>query len=251
MKTLLLLISAVFCATPVSSQAIEQNCTEEIYDAVSRYLKIENFVPIVHDGIIVSEACKSWPHDINFLLVAFAYDKGVENEKSLLVAMLDKKTLEIIADFKAVISEDAVTEAGQNSLQLDTAKFQLTGDIRAFGLHFNSSARGASCAEGVAWDELTLFVQEKNKLRPILKMEMQFQNALNGCIGSATGHDIWEYGRRTISIAKTKSNGFADLLITETISVDANTEEIPKSINTKKKVRTYLMKYNGKEYATE
>ncbi len=245
MKTLLLFLFAVFVSAPAISKTNDEKCSQEIYDSVGRYLGMDNFLP---SGIVVSEACKTWPFKTGFLLAGFAYDTGVEYEKSLVVAILDKKTLRVIASFQGVISEDAVTEAGQSSLKLDTAKYQLTGDIRAFGLRFTSSARGPSCADGASWDELTLFVQEKKKLRPVFRKDMQFQEALRGCIGSATGHDVWEYGKRVVSVADTQSNGFFDLLITETITVDGNVEQMPKDIDTKKRTRSYLMKYDGKEY---
>lgn len=220
-------------------------CTEEIYGSVGQYLGVENFIP---GGIVVSEACKTWPFKTGFLLAGFAYDNGVEYEKSLVVVILDKETLRVVADFRGVISEDAVTEAGPGSLQLDTANYRLSRDTRAFGLRFTSSARGPSCADGASWDELTLFVRDRKKLRPVFRRDMQFQDALQGCIGSATGHDVWEYGRRVVSVAETQSKGFADLRITETITVDGNEEQMPKDIDTVKKTRRYLMKYDGNEY---
>lgn len=245
MKILLLCLFAVFVSPSAVSKTSDENCTDEIYSSVGQYLRLENFVL---GGIVVSETCKTWPFKTGFLLAGFSYDGGAEYEKSLVVVMLDKETLRVVADFRGVISEDAVTEAGPGSLQLDTAKYQLAKDTRAFGLRFASSARGPSCADGASWDELTLFVRDKNKLRPVFRKDMQFQDALRGCIGSATGHDVWEYGRRVVSVTDTQSNGFADLLITETITVDGNEEQMPKDIDTMKRTRSYLMKYDGKEY---
>jgi hypothetical protein len=237
-----IVLIAMFSASPATSAESSDNCSKETYDAVARHLGLETFADSV-----VSEACKSWPHKGNFLLAAFAFDQGIQYEKSLWVALLDRKTLRPVSTYKSVIAEDAVTEVGQSSLRLDTARFQLSPDVRAFGLRFGSTARGPSCGEGASWDELTLFVREQKQLRPVFKMDMQFQNALKGCIGSATGNDIWKYGRKTISVANTTTNGFADLLITETVTVDGNTV-IPKSIKTKRQVSRYLAKYNGKEY---
>lgn len=245
MKTLLLTLLAVFVSASAFSKTTDEKCPEKIYESVGQHLGVENFTP---SGVVVSEACKTWPFMADLLLAGFAYDSGVEYEKSLVVAILDKETLRVVADFRGVISEDAVTEARQGSLQFDTAKYQLTKDRRAFGLRFTSSARGPSCAEGASWDELTLFVQDKKKLRPVFRKDMQFQDALRGCIGSATGHDVWAYGRRVVSVAETQSHGFSDLLITEIITVDGNEEPMPKDIDAKKKIRSYLMKYDGKEY---
>lgn len=248
MKLLLLSLIAVFISASAVAKSGENKCSEGIHGAVKRYLGINSFLPRDQGGTIVAEACKSWPYDKRLLLAVVAYDNGIEYEKSLVVAILDEKALRVVAGYRGVISEDAVTEAGEGSLQLDTAKYQLSEGLRAFGLRFTNTARGPSCADGASWDELTLFIQEKSRLRPVFRRPTQFQEALRGCIGSATGHDVWEYGVRSISVADTKSNGLADLLITETITVDGNAEPMPKDIDTKKRTRSYLMKYDGKEY---
>lgn len=238
----LLLIAALFSVSAIS-KSNDYKCLEDIHGAVSRHLGVDNFL-----SRVVDDACKPWPYDRKFLLAAMAYDAGNEYEKSLVVAVIERKTLRVISTYRGVIGEDAVTEAGAGSLQLDTAKYQLSADVRAFGLRFTSRARGPSCADGANWDELTLFIQEEDRLRPVFWKPMQSQEALRGCIGSATGHDVWKYQMRTISVAGTTSNGFADLLITETTTVDGNMEPMPKDIDVKKRARSYLMKYDGKEY---
>jgi hypothetical protein len=253
MKKIFALISLMitFYANPLFAKANDEICTEETYGAVARHFKIENFVPRNKGGVIVSESCKSWPYKRDYLLAAFAFDNGIEYEKSLIVAVLHKNTMRVVSSRQSVISEDAITEAGETSLQFDTARYQLSKDVRAFGLRFNSTARGPSCADAASWDELTLFVQDKNNLRPVLTMNMQFQNALSGCIGSATGNDAWEYGTKTISVENTASNGFADLRIAETVIVDTNMEKLPSNINVNKRVNSYVVKYNGKEYSKQ
>lgn len=248
LKCLQIFFFALLFANSTFSKETDSRCSDEIYDAVGRHLKIAAFAPRNQNGIVVSESCKSWPYKNNLVLAAFAYDKGVEYEKSLFVVILDKQNLRVISSYKDVIGEDAITEVGETSLRIDTGKFQLSKDARAFGLRFTNSSRGPSCGDGASWDTLTLLAQEKKKLRPVLRMDMQNQKALSGCIGSATGHDISEYGKKVISIEKTMSNGFADLLITETITVHSNTDDIPNDINTRARIQRSLAKYNGREY---
>jgi hypothetical protein len=248
MKLLLLPLIVFLNSTSAAAKSNDNKCSKEIYAAVKRHLGINSFLPRDQGGTVVAEACKPWPYDKGVVLAVMVYDKAAEYEKSLVVAVLDRNSRRVIASYQDVVNEDAVTEAGEGSFQLDTAKYQLSANLRAFGLRFTSSARGPNCAEGANWDELTLFIQEKDRLRPVFRQPTQFQELLRGCIGSATGHDVWEYGRRTISVADTKSNGLADLLITETITVDGNVEPMPKDIDAKKRARSYLMKYDGKEY---
>jgi hypothetical protein len=248
-RRLLLPLIAVFISTSATAAESNDNrCSEEIYAAVKRFIKVDSLLPRKQGGTVVAEACKLWPYDKRRYLAAIAYDKGVENEKSLVVIVLDRRTLDVVAGYQSVVNEDAITEVGRGSLQLDTAKYQLSHEVRAFGLHFTSTARGPGCADGMDWDYLTLFIEEKNRLRPVFQQPMQFQEALQGCIGGATGHDVWEYGRRAISVADTRSNGFSDLLITETIAVDGNVEPTPTETRSKKKSRSFLMKYDGNEY---
>lgn len=242
------LILAVSASPTFARPMVEEACTQETRDAVGRFLKIEDFVPQSKHGVIVSESCKSWPYKDDRLLAAFAYDKDVDYEKSLVVAILDKKTMRVVSSRQSVIGEDAATTVGESSLQFDTARYQLSKEVRAFGLRFKNSARGPSCADGSSWNELTLFVPGGKSLLPIFTMDTQFQNALSGCIGSATGHDVWEYGNRTLSIANTTSNGFSDLHIVETVNIDTNMERIPDTMAARKRVNSRVVKFDGKEY---
>ena len=248
MNRLLLPLIAVFLSTSAVAKSDDSLCPEMLYAKAKKYLQLDSVFPRDRGGAVVDAACKSWPYDKRFLLAVVAYENGIEYEKSLLVAKLDLNDGRIVASYRGVMSEDAIKVVGEGSLQLDTAKYQLSPTLRAFGVRFNSKARGPSCADGAYWDELTLFIQQNGRLRPVFRKEMQFQNALRGCIGSATGHDVWEYGVRTISIAETTSTGLADLLITETITLGGNAEPIPTDFASKKRTRSYLMKYDGSEY---
>jgi hypothetical protein len=241
------LLAFLVCASPVA-RASDGTCTEGVYGAVGRYLKVKNFLPNRDGGPIVADACKTWPHDSARVLAVLAYDNGREDAVSMVVAMLDTKTQRVIASYRTVIEEDAAFKVGESSLKLDTARYRLSPDHWAFGVRFTSSARGPSCADAARWDELTLFIQERGALRPVFRREMQFQNALQGCIGTGTGRDVWEYGKQTIAVADTSTNGFADLQVMETITVEGNLDPLPKGIDTKKKTRSYLLKYDGREY---
>lgn len=248
MKRVLLPLLAALTPAFAIAESSDSSCAGDVYNAVGRYLKIDNFLPRTAGGTVVAETCKPLPHDPSRLLAAIAYDTGIESKKSLVVALLDANMLRVIADYRETIDEDAVTAVDEGSLRLDTARYQLTPDLRAFGVRFKSSAGGPSCGAAADWDELTLLIQQKNVLRPVLRRAMQFQNALRGCIGKPTGHDVWESGKRTISVTSTRTNGFADLLITDTVTIDGNIDPISMGIETKTRTRSHLMKYDGKEY---
>jgi len=214
---------------------------------VGKHLKIEEFASRRQGGSVIAESCKTLPNDGDLMLSAFAYDAGVEGQKQIIVAVINRKSKRVVSSYKKDVDEDATTEVGEYSLKLDTAPYQLAADTRAYGVRFRSSARGASCGEGRSGDELTLFVPEGRKLRPVLSLDMYHQRLIQGCIGAATGADIWREASLTIDIAESVSNGFHDLRATARISVDGNVEPRPR---VKIAVQNRILRYDGKSYKT-
>ena len=207
-------------------------------------MKIDEFFPMQDGGNVISAACRTWPYKTSLLLSAFAYDEGVEYEKSLIVAVIDQKAKRVISSYRSAIGEDAVTEVGGDSLKLDTARYQLTNDVRAFGLIFNSSARGANCGDGYWNNELTLFVPEKKTLRPVLRLNLYQQRWLKGC-PAATSQALWEDAMITVSMADKSTNGFHDIVVTANITVIA--EGVPTG-NHKDRIERHTLHYDGKTY---
>ena len=228
-----------------SAETKDEKCTDDIYAIVGRDMKIKVFAPRTQDGNIVSESCKSWPYNGDMTLSAFAYDDGVQYEKILIVVMIDKKAKHVVSSYRSVIGEDAITEVGGSSLQLDTARYQLAKGVRAFGLRFNSSAIGASCGEANWGNELTLLVPEGKKLRPVLNLHMYQQKSIQGCLSTQVPDAVWQDAEITISIEKTSTNSFYDLLATATITTNSNGAPIG---NTKARVEHHVFRYNGKYY---
>jgi hypothetical protein len=222
----------------------EDRCLPYVYMAVKQHLKINEFAPRHDGGNVISAACRIWPYKTSQLLAAFAYDEGVEYEKRLVVLILDEKTKNVISSFRGDIGEDAVIEVGEYSLKLDTARYQLGESVRAFGIRFTSSARGANCGQGYWGNELTLFVPEGKNLRPVVALNLYQQQWLEGC-PAATSHALWEDAMLTVSMGKTSTNGHFDLVVTAKITVnsmDASTR------NLKDRTERHTLRYNGKFY---
>lgn len=225
----------------------EGKCTEAAYAVVGKHLKIEEFASRRQGGSVIAESCKTLPDDGDLMLSVFAYDAGVENQKQIIVAIINKKSKRVVSTYKKDVDEDAITEVGEYSLKLDTAPYQLAADMRAYGVRFRSSARGASCGEARSGDELTLFVPEGRNLRPVLSLDMYQQRLIQGCIGAATGSDIWREANLAIDIADSVSNGFHDLRVIARINVDGNVEPPPR---VKITVQRHILRYDGKSYKT-
>jgi hypothetical protein len=242
---------ALFSFGNTAVNAAEDHCDEAIVQVVGNHFKIKDFAPRDEDGVIVAKSCKLWPYKNNIVLVAFAFTpevggkQDVEYEKNLIVAMIDKATQRVVSSNQSIIYEDAITEIGPDSFELDTARYQLTPDVRAFGLRFNSSARGPSCGEGRSSNELTLFVPEGDKLRSVLRLYMYRQQSIQGCLSVYSEGAVWEDAGLTISVEKTRTNGYADLLVTARIEPGSNgvIDE-----NAKARVEHHLLHYSGNGY---
>ena len=222
----------------------EDKCAPDVFETLTRTVPTNQLSLRQDGGNVTSEACKIWPYKPDLLLVAIAYDEGVEYEKSLFIAVIDKKTRQVVSSLKQAIYEDATTEVGERSLRLDTARYQLANDVRAFGVRFNSSARGASCGEAYWNDELTLLVPEGKDLRPVTSLNLYQQRWLEGC-PAATSSARWEDATLTVDMDKASTNGLFDLVITARITVNSMGTATGK---TKDRIEQHRLRYDGATY---
>jgi len=247
---LIIFISIV--ATPsIYADEPDAACPDSVYKALGLFLKKDNFFPQRNDteivGSVVSSACKPWSYKKNTMLVAFAYDEGVKEEKTVLVAFLNK-SMKVTAHYQEKFGEGVGQRYGPSSFTLDTARYDLAPGVRAFALRFSSFGPGPVAANSDSSDYLTLFVQNDKTIRPVLSQYMQYQNALSGLIGYPTGHEFIESGVKTISISKSSTNGYADLIVTDTITYDGNEQDRPPEINRDSRTVKIIHKYDGNVY---
>ncbi len=237
-------LGALLVTCAIADAATAQ-CTEDIHAIVSHDMGTGKLTPGSEEGNIVAESCKTWPYKPDLTLAAIAYDAGVESQKSLVVAVIDSKKNRVVSSYRTEIAEDALVETGSGSLQLDTARYQLTDNIRAFGIRFISAARWPSCGEARWGDELTLFIPEKSTLKPVLSLNRYVQKSLQGCLGVQDPTAIRLDADLTLAMAATRTNGFRDLRVTAAITVNTN-GEAADHVDTGSK--HYLLRYDGKHY---
>lgn len=177
---------------------------------------------------VVAEACRPWGLDHATVLVAMAYTSKdadaqlQEDQKTQLVAMVDTRSQHVLASHQQSVAEDALVVFGPHSLALDTARYQLSDRVRAFGVRFNSSALGASCPEASWADELTLFAPRGRALQPVLHLAMQRQRAVKSCISTQAEGAAWDVAELTLAVLPNRTNGLADLRVTATIRRETN-----------------------------
>ncbi|MBX9406888.1 hypothetical protein K5E40_14495 [Pseudomonas baetica] len=93
-------------------------------------------------------------------------------------------------------------------LTLDTARYKLTPDLRAFGVR--ALLTNGSRLNPLEENQLSLYVREGEKLRPVLRQLVVYEYGGewdDNCAG-----ERFEISR-TIDIAKTSSHGYADLIV--------------------------------------
>ncbi|WP_271106021.1 hypothetical protein [Pseudomonas tohonis] len=186
----LVLLACAVLANPAQARD-PQPCSAPLVKALAKQLGQSGWTAPESDGEgpLVAAACKPWPDDKAQSVVALAYvrpgDEGVaqgERSLALLVAKVDGRSGALLERYDSTLDEDAATEVSGDSLWLDTARYHLAPGVRAFGLVFDSTARGASCPDGGSDEELTLFAPAGKALRPVLKAYLSEWTTIKGTL---------------------------------------------------------------------
>lgn len=210
------------------------------------------------DSVLVAQACKVWPYDEAITLATVAYVQSVadvaQGDRMLgrIVAMVSSVDHGFLAGFRDVIAEDAVTALRDDGLWLDTARYDFLPGQRAFGTVFQSSARGPSCPDRGFNDDLTLFVREGSRLRPVFRTYLQTWAAIEGSTCDDSHVSVADSTQTTIGISKSRSHGYADLVIRTPIT---RFRRDPRAggLNERAVVRTArrVVRYDGDSYGLD
>ena len=237
------LLSIVICLgqraiAQTQSEEDANRCSDAVVKRLGAHFHLNNFFfpergISENGGLLIAGICKPWPTNKSRMIAAFAYDDGTEYEKQLRLAVVEGPNNRIIASYKGVIQEDATTEVSRYSLRLDTARYTLSKNTRAFRLRLNTF-RSRCTYEGGFNDELTLYVVDGQTIRPVFTETMSHWsfgsgNRCGGEVAPRTDANI------LISVEPTISDGFADLRLTAIRS-------------DKKKPVSVVVKYNGERY---
>jgi hypothetical protein len=200
------------------------------------------------------QACKPMPNEPGRSIVALSVlAQGPENSEAgsgddgsydvdLLVVDSGTGRVQSRLLLEKAYESDAVVFDG---VQIDTARYRLSPQVRAFGLRAEHSTR--SHVGAYSTGELSLFVEEAGRLRRVLKdlVVYRYSGESGGdCAGNYT--DV----KRTVAIAPTRSNGFADLLVTtSTTEIESHpVGDDCQEVSTKPVVTQTLLRFDGKTY---
>jgi hypothetical protein len=184
------------------------SCSLEVIEEVSRAWGIGA------DDTILDSTCKQWPSDNRSQLVVLTFARQSHlkyvDELPMHVALIQNHNIRILNHFQTKIVEDAAWNVQEGYFTLDTAKYYLAKDTRAFAVRERGFRESRGMDHGFD-DQLTLFVVEPNtKIRPVLSIphmrvwryEFDGANIRSDAIVATL----------TASVAKTSSHGLADLL---------------------------------------
>ena len=209
-----LLAAALLTPFAPAAHAVER-CPKPVVAALAQRAGI---APEKGEAPVVAQVCKVWPHDPNVLLAALAYGKREDDRRTLVVAMVDAGTRRVLGDYVVPLRENGELRFLPYSLDIDTARYQLAPDVRAFGVRFDRRS-DADCPDHLVKDELTLFVPNGTALRPVVpRLATSRLLAKAGCFGGSGAQQlVYDDATLTVAVAPAASNGLADLVVTARI----------------------------------
>lgn len=219
----------------------KSGCAPDVEDALREHNPKQAIV-----GDLADAHCKPWPGSKR-LAAAMAFERGQYPDRNwtVVLALLDGKTLRVQHSRRFEVEEDALNRIGPGSLRLDTANYALAPGIRALGLRYDNFGPGPSAADGSQGDELILFVPEGRSLRPVLGTAMARSRAITGCLRSCPDA-IVETASFTLAIGPRGPSGWNDLHVTATVERDGPEDD--KTIDRTPKRLQQVYRYEGRQY---
>lgn len=243
-----------------ATASVGQDCSTKVLNLVSQNLKLQKF----NDSLVAS-ACKKTTKGNENTIVALALNNGKESDvdsseqqKDLVLALVNSDETNVIGSYKSVIQEGATLIIGSGSLKIDTARYDLTSEIRAFGVDFSSSLSPSNCAhDGWTGNSKNLYIFDGSIIKKVLGgsdglllSSSAYVKELDRCgdkyqLMLDKGYkDIIENFSTTISVGNDSTNGFKDLILTS-----SSTYEIDgKKSKSKRKPLTVNLHFDGNEY---
>ncbi len=177
---------------------------------------------------VISLACARHPVHPNQTIVALFHELAEAPGSNdvyragFAIAVIDIPRKRVFSIYRSEIEEDGGTRIrGGGGLRLDTARYYVTPTVRAFGVRMNIDY-SPRYAEGGSSDQLTLFVQEGNKLRPVISdLAMSSWEMLDssGCFDQPENSKlpcVIADQTRTLALARGSTNGWRDLELIKT-----------------------------------
>jgi hypothetical protein len=242
------LLLLCLCATGLSHAACESGLAERMHAKLYPKRPLDERLA----------ACKVWPAFPGRSIVVLPMprettDKGAKvfDLELLLIQRPDNGNTERDTVIGRLFQPEALDEDATTAIQdirIDTSRYVLASDARAFGLRVRYRGSSAS-ASPLASETVRLYVHHgSNKLREVLQ-EIELDHDNGGWDSTCTGH--FEKLRTMLSVGKSTSSGFADLQLSRTL-VQSHAQEqedqgcIEKTLPAK--FSTVTLRYDGERF---
>ncbi|MDR1849873.1 MAG: hypothetical protein LBQ75_07525 [Zoogloeaceae bacterium] len=261
---LLALLVAAFMPSAHANEA--QPCDGETVKAVADWAGVEGKLVSWDEeldgqwGLIAAAACKVMPNTPDTTIVAIAFDINhsgappLGGYEDLLQVIALVEAGKVIAANRAIFEQAINMIVGSNSYRIDTARYVLSGDVRAFGIVFDPFSPNEKCPDPIYGKNLTLWIREGENLRAVFETHLHGWGTIDAwsCRGQGLGKgEGWEESAKlTLSVEKTSSHGFADLAITAHVTRELCVDHEDCSVTEKHTARK-IVKYDGKSYGSE
>lgn len=257
MKKLILFLMPLLCLDVVNAAEPKlQDCYAQQDEIVRMFLGIEKkeFADRLLDSACKMNPHKIFPNQPDEILVAYGIlDKGWttanyqsnDNDTPYWTYFVGRiVNNQLTQTWQTESAIDAAIDVSPNSFWIDTARYQLNDKEIAFGVRFNSSARGASSPDRGSNNDLALFIGKGNQLQSVLNVPMESFEVIEGAIGSFDGVVV-DKAVLTVHIDKKATQGYQDLLLKAHITRLGNGRFGDKESQSKDQVR---LKFDGKQY---
>lgn len=127
-------------------------------------------------GDVIDLACKPHPEHRQLTIVALFHDlrtpagAPIDDQKGFVAAVLDTRRAVLKSLYQETLELNPGIRITDTSLSIDTARYELTPDVRAFGVRMDIG-HSPKCADGGTSRYLTLLVPDGKRLRPVLKRQ--------------------------------------------------------------------------------
>jgi hypothetical protein len=244
MKKLIAL--AMLCLPLFAHATIDTDTDAACQTNLSRWMKA------LHPGRQLDNehaACKVWPADPSLMLAVLPMPQaGASDDEATYdveVLLVDRRSGAIVAHSlqPSAITSDAI---GLSSIEFDTARYQLTPQLRAFGVRV--TYEGSSRVDPYEAQVLSLYVRDGGALRRVLA-DMVVSNSTGEWDGNCAG--TFSSTTRTLAVGPADDSGFATLRIGEVSkeTVARQTGHDCVSTDGVPKRSTTTLNYNGTAYS--
>lgn len=199
-----------------------------------------------------SVACKRLPGTSGIMLGSYFqrnFIDSLDDSSQYLwrVVLVDTTTHQVVSAYTGSVGDEGGIRIDSDQIWLDTARYYLNDDTRAFGVRLDIG-HASRYAEGGASGYMTLFVREQEKLRPVLKsLPMNYWTNQGGHFSVTDEPAPIHQAKVYINLGNQRSHGYRDLKLTTKVK-DKTSQQMGSDAYEKAWSFEQTLKFDGKAY---